>query len=142
MMSQVSLASVSSTTTTSSTLTAVPSYGTIDFSLADVCSYIDAHRSLQTAEIISCECYSERAGIVMHRFLLMQLWRRGKKDIWLRLDRRMAKNTSLRRFLAAAGTTSTLDKHNSTLLDNIETMLTQIFCIILTAVMVAYLAVP
>lgn len=94
----------------SSASSVVPKYGIIDFSLADVCRYIDDHKSLQTAEVISTECYSEKKGAATQRFLILELRRPGRKDIWLRLDRRKGENAPLFRFLALSGVTKTNDR--------------------------------
>lgn len=109
-MSKASLLSVSTTSSLSTVSTAVPKYGVIDLSLADVCNYIDDHRSLQTAEIVSTECYSQPAGAVTHRFIILELRRQGRKDVWLRLDRRRGENVSLFRFLAVSGITKANDR--------------------------------
>ncbi|KAF8327463.1 WD40-repeat-containing domain protein [Cantharellus anzutake] len=59
------------------------------FSLKDFCEQvIDKHLWLQTARIVSTSCYSELIKLVLHRFLIFQLRRPEKKDIWLRIDRR------------------------------------------------------
>lgn len=79
-------------------------------SLEDVCSYIDENRSLQTAEIISTECYCEPAGAVTHRFLVFELRRPRRKATWLRLDRRRGEGVSLPRFLTLSGVTKANDR--------------------------------
>ncbi|KAF8342234.1 WD40-repeat-containing domain protein [Cantharellus anzutake] len=59
------------------------------FSLKDLCeNVIGQHLWLQTARIVSTSCYSQYRNFILHRFLILQLWRPGKKDIWLRIDRR------------------------------------------------------
>lgn len=35
-----------------------------------------------------------------HRFLLLHLWRPGRSDIWLRIDRQLAPNLTLPKFFA------------------------------------------
>lgn len=110
MMSRQSLISISTTSSLSTVATAVPRYGVVDLSLPDVCNYIDEHRSLQFAEIVSTECYSEKAGAVTHRFVLLELRRPNRKDVWLRLDRRRGENVSILRFLAVSGITKANDR--------------------------------
>lgn len=102
--SKLSLASVSTVST------AIPKYGVIDLSLRDVCRYIDDHKSLRTAEIVSTECYSDKGGAVTHRFLILELQREGRKDVWLRLDRQRGENVSVLRFLAVSGVTKANDR--------------------------------
>ena len=59
-----------------------------NLSVSQLCDVIKQHRSLRRAEILSTECYTEYTGRVVHRFLLLELHREGRKDIWPRLDRR------------------------------------------------------
>lgn len=82
----------------------------MDLSLADVCIHIDAHPSLRAAEIVSTECYALRAGAVTHRFVVLELRRQGRKDVWLRLDRRRGEKVSIFRFLSASGITDANDR--------------------------------
>jgi len=90
--------------------TAVPRLGVMDLSLSDTCKYISDHPSLQEAEIVSTECYVQNLGGVMHRFLLLELRRANRKDVWLRLDRRRGGNVSLLRFFALSGVTKANDR--------------------------------
>lgn len=78
--------------------------------LSHLCHLISKHTALYYATIMSTECYSQpiRLGIV-HRFLLMELARPGKKTIWLRLDRRRADAVGTLRFLGAGGSTPAND---------------------------------
>ena len=62
---------------------------------------IREHRSLQKAEILSTETYCKMNGAVPHRFLLLELRREGRKDLWLRLDRRRDRSVPFMRFAAA-----------------------------------------
>jgi len=82
----------------------------IDLSLSDVCKYISDYRSLQNAEIMSTECYAENLGGVTHLFLLLELRRSNRKDVWLRLDRRRDQNVSLIKFFAFSGVTKANDR--------------------------------
>lgn len=88
----------------------MPMYGILDLSLADVCDYIDGHSSLRAAEITATECYAVKAGAVMHRFIVLEVHREGRKGVWLRLDRRRGEKVSIFRFLAASGTTQANDR--------------------------------
>ena len=90
--------------------TVVPSLGVMDLSLSDVCKYISDNRSLQNAEIISTECYAEKQGGVTHRFLVLELRRANRKDVWLRLDRRRGAGVSLFKFVAFSGVTQANDR--------------------------------
>ncbi|KAF8332821.1 WD40-repeat-containing domain protein [Cantharellus anzutake] len=59
------------------------------YSLKDLCDHvIEKHIWLQMARIVSTSCYSQYRNLVLHRFLILQLRRPGKQDIWLRIDRR------------------------------------------------------
>lgn len=75
-----------------------------------MCQYIDDHKSLQKAEIVSAECYSVQSGAVTHRFIVLELRREGRKDVFLRLDRRRGENVSVLRFIAVAGVTKANDR--------------------------------
>ncbi|KAF8332041.1 WD40-repeat-containing domain protein, partial [Cantharellus anzutake] len=80
-----------STFSNGSTLSVRSSGGTC--SLKGLCEQvIDKHLWLQTARIISTSCYSQYRSFVLHRFLIFQLRRPEKKDIWLRIDRRAGLN--------------------------------------------------
>src|ERR1700733_9309618 len=72
----------------------VPNAGGLDMPLKEFCDYIDAHRCLQQADIASTECYAEQTGGITHRFLILELRRRNRRTVWLRLDRRSGRNTS------------------------------------------------
>lgn len=119
VLSRASVSSVSTAITSNTTATVVPSLGILNLSLSDVCRYIEAHPSLQSAEIVSTECYSERAGPVLHRFVVLELRRPKRKNVWLRLDRRRAKNVSLARFLSGAGVTDANDRASHIFLSHI-----------------------
>ncbi|KAF8308155.1 hypothetical protein DL93DRAFT_2221274 [Clavulina sp. PMI_390] len=88
----------------------VPQFGVLECSLSDFCNYVDANLSLQTAEIISTECYTQSAGAVTHRFVVLELRRPNRRNAWLRLDRRRGKNVSILRFLAVSGVTVANDR--------------------------------
>lgn len=99
-----------STTSPAPTATAVPNDEFLDIPLESLCSKIDNPGSLQTAEIISTECYRERAGLVTHKFLVLELRRPGRKVGWLRLDRRRGVGVSLSRFVGLSGVTKPNDR--------------------------------
>ncbi|KAF8338050.1 uncharacterized protein EI90DRAFT_3041422 [Cantharellus anzutake] len=40
------------------------------------------------ARIVGASCYSHSRNLILHRFLILQLCRPGRKDIWLRIERR------------------------------------------------------
>ena len=90
------------TTRTSTTLV---SYGVLQLHLQDFCKLIREHRSLQSAEILTTEIYSTFSGAVRHRFLLIELRRLGKKDLWLRLDRRRDRSIPVLLFAATSSVT-------------------------------------
>ena len=54
----------------------------------EFCKLIRERRSLQRAEILLTETHCKMNGAIPHRFLLLKLHREGRKDLWLRLDRR------------------------------------------------------
>ncbi|KAF8308166.1 hypothetical protein DL93DRAFT_2087323 [Clavulina sp. PMI_390] len=95
--------------TNTSVNTIVPRYGVLDLTLMEVCELVNDHRTLQAATIVSSECYTIPAGLVLHRFVVLKLHRSGRKDIWLRLDRRR-EDASQVRFMVARGTTKANDK--------------------------------
>ncbi|KAF8309238.1 hypothetical protein DL93DRAFT_2231111 [Clavulina sp. PMI_390] len=99
-----------SSSSTSTKGTVMPQYGVMKLSLEDLCEYIRLHRTLQVASIVKSECYFEVAGPVLHRFLILELRREGRKVIWLRLDRRRGEKISLIKFLSASGVTKANDQ--------------------------------
>lgn len=99
----------SSTPTISSTDTVISSDGRLKLLLEDLCKIVDEHRSMQLAEIVATEGYSEWTGTVVHRFLILELQRVGRKSIWLRIDRQRAQDVSALRFLAARASTPAND---------------------------------
>ncbi|KAF8315960.1 hypothetical protein DL93DRAFT_2194721 [Clavulina sp. PMI_390] len=105
-----SLASLTSVTSAITVGTVAPTHGMIDLSLAEICNYIDKHRPLQQAYIVSSECYSQMVGSVTHRFLVLQLRRPHRKVIWLRLDRWRGEKVPIMRFLTKLGTTKAIDR--------------------------------
>ncbi|KAF8337105.1 uncharacterized protein EI90DRAFT_110700 [Cantharellus anzutake] len=58
------------------------------YPLRDLCEeVIEKHVWLQIARIVSTSCYCFYRNLILHRFLLFQLRRPEKKDIWMRIDR-------------------------------------------------------
>ncbi|KAF8315959.1 hypothetical protein DL93DRAFT_2166540 [Clavulina sp. PMI_390] len=105
-----SLTPVASLTSIASAATAVLTYGVVDLSLVDFCDCIDDNQSLQQTVIVSSECYSERVGAVTHRFILLELRRPRRKDVWLRLDRRRGEKISVMKLLAMSSATKPNDR--------------------------------
>lgn len=70
----------------------VITYGVLHTSLDEFCEVVTHHRSLKKAQIVSTESYTERNG-VLHRFLVLELYRQERKPIYLRLDRRFGSST-------------------------------------------------
>ena len=68
---------------------------THSLSLTKFCNLIEAHRSLQGAEIFSAECYTEPIGSLLHRFLVLGLRMAGKESIFMRIDRRRPREYSM-----------------------------------------------
>lgn len=72
--------------------------------LSILCDYIHDHKSLASAEIMSASTYTQRSKmLVKHRFLLLHLRRKGKKEVYLRLDRLRSEELSAAGFVAAGG---------------------------------------
>ncbi|KAF8314085.1 hypothetical protein DL93DRAFT_2080589 [Clavulina sp. PMI_390] len=103
----MSLSPVRRTFTNASTSTVI-SYGVLQMSLSELCSIIIERPSLYFAEILSIECYSERVSFITHRFLILHLRRKGRKDVYLRMDRRAG--VGLARLLSTSGVSSARDE--------------------------------
>lgn len=78
-------------------------------SLRALLQVIEAHRSLQDARIIQVDSY-QNAKIPFHRFIILQLEREGRKQIWLRIDRRRDKTKTIGNFAWKAGTSPANDR--------------------------------
>lgn len=79
--------------------------------LEQLCHNIDNCESLARAKILSVECYRERSIMgILHRTLLFELCRPDRRNIWLRIDRRMDKMTSLSTFVLRGGKTRANDE--------------------------------
>lgn len=91
-------------------MTTIVSHGLLQLELSELCNLIKARRSLSLAEIVSVECYAQRVGLILHRFLVLHLRREGRKDMYLRMDRRAAKDVSLTELVWASGQTQARDE--------------------------------
>jgi hypothetical protein len=89
--------------------TVLPSFDVLLLPLSQLCELVDSHHSLQRAETISSEAYTERVGAVIHRFLIMEIRREGKKPIWLRLERTRSRSVGVVEFLRAGASTPAND---------------------------------
>ncbi|KAF8309931.1 hypothetical protein DL93DRAFT_2230647 [Clavulina sp. PMI_390] len=97
-------------TSTSDTTGTVISHGLFYLSLSELCDLIETRASLSNAEILFVECYCQRVNFITHRFLVLHLRRKGRKDIYLRLDRRAANDVGLTRLVLARGQTQARDE--------------------------------
>lgn len=110
----------SSVNSTVSTSTVIPTNaGGYGMPLEHLCRLISSYPSLQDAEIVASACYTKRitsiVGIaVLHRYLVLELRREGKKTIWVRLDRARSKASESRPFLRALGQTRANDVVSAT----------------------------
>lgn len=82
-------------------------------SVPELCELIRQSQSLQQAIIAMTEGYKEHLGGIVHRFLVLELTREGKKPIWLRLDRRLGKDVSRMSLILASGVTNANDTVSS-----------------------------
>ena len=79
---------VPSPTPSTLTLDSLPLPEVVKLTLTGLRSMINAHRSLESAEIVRVQVWKEQTGSLVHRFVLLELCRPRRKTIWLRLDRR------------------------------------------------------
>lgn len=95
------------------TRTIISERGGYGLPLEHLCRMISTHPSLQDAQIISLECYTKHMGPtlagVVHRFLILQLVREGRKPVWLRMDCTRQKMTSTISFVRAGATSRAND---------------------------------
>jgi hypothetical protein len=71
-----------------------------------LCGLIAQCASLERAKIISVECYKEWTKYgVNHRFLVFQLRRPERSDVWLRLDRRPTAGITISKLIRVKGRT-------------------------------------
>lgn len=116
-MSTISIKSIISTRTfkSISAPTIIPANaGGYGVKLKHLCQLITEYPSLQTAEIVKSECYARRiaslAGVeIVHRYLVLELRRKGKKPIWVRLDRTSDKAASRLHMVRSGGRTKDND---------------------------------
>lgn len=88
----------------------MPRNGGFGGQLSQLCSLIGSYTVLQNAKIVSAECYCQSIVLrVVHRFLILELEREGKKNIWIRLDRKRARIDGTLKFLRDRGTTRAND---------------------------------
>lgn len=96
-----------------STRTIISERGGYGIQLEHLCRMISTNPSLQDAKIIGSECYTKNIGPsfagVVHRFLVLQLLREGRKPIWVRMDRTRQKMGTTVNFVRAAATTRAND---------------------------------
>ena len=67
----------------------------IERSLEHLCTFIDDHRSMRGAEIVNSRTYVERKIIAPHRCVVLELHKEGRKNIWLRLERKPTTRAAL-----------------------------------------------
>ena len=81
------------------------------FTLEQLCDFIAKHPSLESARIVICCSYRQRSAFysVTHRFLVLQISRPGRDDVWLRLDRGRSAEVGLAEFASNLGVTSAND---------------------------------
>ena len=60
-----------------------------------LCIFIDHHRSMQGAEIVTSCTFVEKKRVAPHRCILLKLHRRGRKNIWVRLERKPTSGAAL-----------------------------------------------
>jgi len=82
--------SLATASTEKSTVTVV-ARGVLELTLPDLCDLITERHSLQRAEIVSMEVYTEPAKVWGHRFMILELSRPQRKTLYLRLDRRRSR---------------------------------------------------
>lgn len=81
----------------------------MSLSIERLCTFIDTYRSMQGAVIVrSCTFVEEKRG-APHRCLVLELRRPGRKDLWLRLER---KPTSRAALISGKGKTPSNDVVN------------------------------
>jgi hypothetical protein len=93
-----SLESFATASTEMSTVTVVER-GVLGLTLPELCDLITEHHSLQRAEIVSMEVYTEPAKVWGHRFMILELRRSHRKTVYLRLDRRRTRKAVALGFL-------------------------------------------
>lgn len=92
--------SIASRKTLESDIFNLPSFGRLEGSIPELCAYIDTSPSTKGATITTIICRGELDG-VRHKFLLVQARKNGRKDLWIRLDRRVHRTSTLAFALAS-----------------------------------------
>ncbi|KAF8309922.1 hypothetical protein DL93DRAFT_2230640 [Clavulina sp. PMI_390] len=112
-MSRSDTVSITRSATYATTATVISS-GVLLLSLSELCDLIDIRSSLANADILSVECYAQRVNLnfVLHRFLILHLRRQGRKDVYLRMDRRADGGVSLPKMMLQRGQTAAHDEAN------------------------------
>ena len=87
-MNSTTLDAIPSPTPSIISLDSVPLPEVVKITLIGLRSMINAHPSLESAQIVGVQVWKEQAGPLVHRFVLLELCRPERKTIWLRLDRR------------------------------------------------------
>lgn len=60
----------------------------MNLSLERLCTFIDNHQSLQRASIVQSRTFVEKKRFAPHRFIILELHRYGRKNVWIRLERK------------------------------------------------------
>lgn len=84
----------------------VPTVGKVDVSLVELRQLIDDYGSMQRATIVRSRTFVEKRRFAPHRCLIVDLYRPGRKDLWLRLER---KPTSAKDLQKGSGRTPSND---------------------------------
>ena len=100
--------------------TSIPSINTVieadivmHLSHERLCTFIDAHQSMQGAEIVrSCTFVEKKKRLTPHRCLLLELDRPGRKNMWVRLERKPTSGAAL---VFGKGKTPSNDVVNTTI---------------------------
>lgn len=105
------VSTIMSFNSTFSTSTVIPAGGGgYGIPLDHLCRLITSYPSLQDADIVASECYTKRiAPTVVHRYLVLELRREGKKTVWIRLDRTRFKAGGAMRFVRSGAQTKAND---------------------------------
>ena len=83
-----------------------------------LCTFIDAHRSMHGAEIVRSCTFVEKKHAAPHRCILLELHRPGRKNIWVRLERKPRSGAAL---VSGKGRTPSNDVVNTPMRDLVST---------------------
>lgn len=102
--------------------TLIPPQGAYGGQLDHLVQFINRYTALYYATIVATECYTESicGGIILHRFLLLELLRPGRKTIWLRLDRRRSKVVGTPQFIRSGGSTPANDTVRALIFSSVQ----------------------